>query len=301
MNWKYKAFLHWFFSSLPGGNDLLYWFQRTVTKTLPTRPPYFQEIIAGSLEHINAFRAHSNHSLAEAKFYEFGAGWDLLIPLAYYAYGVQSQTLVDIRFLLRRQLINHNIELFQKLPFTEFQRRPSVPVSENLVADLRTYYGIEYRAPCDARYNDIQSGSIDCITSTNTMEHIPIDSLRGILAECHRILAKDGMISMVIDYQDHYSYFDTTISTYNFLRFSQRKWIMYNPETHYQNRLRHRDYVQLFEDADFEIVEERRRGGTMGDIEALRRLPISEEFVKYTQDELVVRGAHFVLRKRREV
>ena len=39
--------------------------------------------------------------------------------------------------------------------------------------DLLLRYGIEYRAPCDARAMDLANRSIATVASTNTLEHIP--------------------------------------------------------------------------------------------------------------------------------
>ena len=118
----------------------------------------------------------------------------------------------------------------------------------DLVSSLRKLYGIEYRAPCDARATGLAADSVDCVTSTSTLEHIDPSDIGGILRECHRILRADGIMSMAVDYTDHYA-----ISQYNFLRYSDRAWKMFNPQLHFQNRQRHADYVRLFEASGFEL------------------------------------------------
>src|SRR5207253_9552486 len=60
---------------------------------------------------------------------------------------------------------------------------------------LQECFGIEYRAPCDARRTALGDGSVDYITSTNTLEHIPADDLPAILRECHRLLTPGGFLS----------------------------------------------------------------------------------------------------------
>jgi predicted SAM-dependent methyltransferase len=141
------------------------------------------------------------------------------------------------------------------------------------------------------------AGSIDFITSTNTLEHVPIDEIREILAECHRILGDRGAMSFQVDYRDHLSYFDHTVSPYNFLRFDARTWLRYNPGLHYQNRLRHRDYLQLYADAGFEIVAEDTTEGTSEDEAMIRNLDLAAPFDGYSVSELAIQGASVVLRK----
>jgi 2-polyprenyl-3-methyl-5-hydroxy-6-metoxy-1,4-benzoquinol methylase len=155
-------------------------------------------------------------------------------------------------------------------------------------AQLKKSYGIDYRAPCDATHTGLQSGKIDRITSTNTLEHIPKSELKPVMDECHRLLSAGGVISLLIDYADHYAYFDSTISPYNYLQYSDRTWALFNSSLHYQNRLRHRDYLNLLGEAGFRILEEQRFGTNP---EAIQHLSIDRRFSTYTPEELAVSSA----------
>lgn len=108
--------------------------------------------------------------------------------------------------------------------------------------------------------------------------------IRGIMQECRRILR--GACSFYIDYKDHWSYFDHSISHLNFLRYSPAKWAIYNPALHYQNRHRHSDYVEVFKETGF----------TIKSIE-LERKPIPQvpTFQSYRHDDLEITGAWFAL------
>jgi hypothetical protein len=66
------------------------------------------------------------------------------------------------------------------------------------------------------------------------------------MRECHRLCHSGSVLSLKIDYSDHYANADLTISKYNFLRYSAAEWRKYNPSLHYQNRLRHCDYRKIF-------------------------------------------------------
>ena len=59
-------------------------------------------------------------------------------------------------------------------------------------------------------------------------------------------LKKNGMISAIIDYSDHYAHTDPAIGLLNFLNYSSDDWKKYNHESHYQNRLRHYEYIDIF-------------------------------------------------------
>lgn len=292
------------FSRMPFGLPAHYWTQRHVTRSLPSSEGKFFEIFANAKRHISAYEQLRGTDVSTAAFYEFGAGWELSIPFCFYALGVEQQTLVDIRPLSKLELVNNTIRKVKRLGSSLGIRR--VPErclpsgrSSNWTALLEEWYGIRYLAPCDARSTKLPASSVDFVTSTATLEHIPAPDIELVLLECHRLLKEDGGASFIIDYQDHYSYFDRNISYYNFLRYSPRLWRIYNSPLHFQNRLRHRDYRELLARSGFEVDSEQPIEPTGEDMEILGRLSTHPTFSShYTVKELAIRGAHFVLRKR---
>jgi SAM-dependent methyltransferase len=301
MDWRIKARLQAALSVLPGGEHLNHLFQRWATGTYPRDDRGFLGVLETTREHCDRLAPWLDKPLAEASFYEFGPGWDLLGPLACWSLGVDHQVLVDIRPLARRALVNRAIEQFGRVsvPFP-LTRRPAgpLPAGRDFHRALRERYGIDYRAPGDARATDLPTGSIDCITSTNALNHIPTEEVRAILNECRRLLAPSGAASFRIDYQDNYAYFDPRISVYNFLRYPERAWGRYSPPLHYQNRLRHRDFMSLFEAANLEAVAVTTGEASEAELSLLRNLKIDGQFQGYTLPELAVRSAWVTLRAR---
>jgi SAM-dependent methyltransferase len=295
MHWRVKALVQGVFSRVPYGEGLNYWFQRHVTHSLPINAKGLDEIVERAGRHLAQVRRHLYRPLEDAVFFEFGAGWDLGSPLSFWAQGVRRQVLVDIRDLLRLDILNHTIGLFSRIA-TELPRKPAGALAS--IAELGPRFGIDYRAPCDARRTGLPARSLDCVTSSETLEHIPPDDIRAILIECRRCLREDGVMSFFIDYQDHYSFFDGNISAYNFLRYSEPIWSLYNPSLHYQNRLRHKDYLRLFDETGFDVVEEHRRPVSAEDLALVSRLPLDTRFRVYSPDELAIKEAMLVLRPR---
>ena len=298
--WKTKALLKRAFAMLPYGESLNYQFQVHLTHNLPHSDQKFRSMVLGAADHVENYRRHARHDLESAAFYEFGAGWALTIPLAFWALGVNRQILVDIRPLLKPELVNDAVARLEKgLSGISLPRRPARRVPprgwRECLNVLDREYGIFYRAPCDAGHTGLEPGAVDCITSTNTLEHIPGRDIAVILKECRRILKPGGVMSVRIDYQDHYSYFDRRISPYNFLRYSDRVWSFCSPGVYFQNRLRHDEYLALFRDAGFEPVEERRLEPTPEHLEVLRRLPLAPRFAHRPVEDLAVRRSLLVL------
>jgi SAM-dependent methyltransferase len=303
MRWIVKAALQKGISALPNEQAVNYRFQRYVTRTLPRSGSNLRLHIELPSRHLGMYRKHAARPLSEATFFEFGAGWDLVGPLVYYALGVEKQTLIDIRPNLRFELVKQawadlnqrrdEIEEVSGMPARDLGAEP--PDSPEA---LEARFGISYLAPYDARDTGLPAESIDFISSTDTMEHIPAPDIEKILREAARLLRPDGLISCTLDLRDLYSYFDSSISPYNFLKFSDRTWRLANSGIHYQNRLRLRDYLNMFEAAGLEIVDQTTMEPTQEELDALGSLSLAPRFRNgYSLQELAVKSAHLVARR----
>ena len=133
-------------------------------------------------------------------------------------------------------------------------------------------------------------------SSTDTCEHIPGDDLASIFRESYRLLRPGGAFSCRIDLQDHYAYFDRSLSRYNFLRYSDRTWALVNSPLHYQNRLRAPEYLELVREAGLELVVNNPSGPSAEGRTELEALPLAPRFRKYPPDDLGVTVLSFVAR-----
>ena len=123
---------------------------------------------------------------------------------------------------------------------------------------------------------------------------IPGVELDGIFRECFRLLRPGGAFSCRIDLQDHYAYFDRSLSRYHFLRYSDRAWRLVNSPLHHQNRLRSPEYLQLACDAGFDLVVERPSGPSEAGLQELESLPLAPRFRRFPPEELGVTVLSFV-------
>jgi SAM-dependent methyltransferase len=302
MKWIAKAALQKLISGLPNEQAVNYRFQRYVTRTLPRTGSDLRLHIDLPARHLHKFGEYGAKPAGEATFFEFGAGWDLIGPLVYYSLGVNHQTLIDIRPNLRFDLVERawsdlkgmrgEIEQIARMPARDLGDLP--PDSS---AALGGRFGISYLAPSDARDTGLPGQSFDFISSTDTMEHIPGPDLEKILREVVRLLRPDGLFSCTLDLRDLYSYFDSSISPFNFLKFSDRTWRLANSGIHYQNRLRLPDYLKMFEAAGLEIVDRSTQDSTEQELAQLRALPPAPRFENgYSLEDLAVKSTHLVAR-----
>jgi SAM-dependent methyltransferase len=300
MNWRLKALTSSILSLLPGGERLHYLCQRRITKTLPTPDEAALARTNQALEQLEILGRHGCRSVGDATLYEFGAGADLLVPLTYWMLGAGSQILIDRNFLARRELINHTVAQLRSLRAKiGAARGPSRPCGDDEEPRefLREAFSIDHRAPVDAAHTGLGKSTVDYVTSTNTLEHIPAAAIPGVLRECRRIIRPEGVACFRIDYRDHYSDVDSKISIYNFLRYPDLAWRLYNSTLHYQNRLRHHDYLALIESAGFKVIQEIKFGASAANIELVHSMRLAAQFrLRYTPEQLAVSGALLSLR-----
>jgi SAM-dependent methyltransferase len=302
MRWLAKAALQKAMSALPRAEGANYLFQRHVARSLPAPEKALQQKFARAARHVEAYAVHGPpRPLGEAVFYEFGAGWDLAVPLAYWCLGVERQVLVDLRPNLRFELVNVTLERLQRLAAElgrEAGHETRVPDAATIgsAQELEQRFGILYLAPRDARDSGLEPGSVDFVSSTNTLEHVPDRDIVPLLAECRRLLRPDGALSSRIDLRDHFAYFDRDLSHYNFLRYSDKAWEVLNSSVLYQNRMRRPDYLRAFREAGLTILSEDAAQPNEAELEGLRSQKVAARFRAYALDDLGVQSLALVAR-----
>ena len=304
MKWQIKSFIQNFISLTPNPSRLNYFFQHYISGRIPVNIEVFINVAGYAINHFKIFQKYcSKQNISEASFYEFGAGWDLEIPLAFHALGINHQTIIDIRPNIRLELINDMLEKFNshnerleerfKMPFRNFQIN-----SINSLNDLEQHLGIKYISPLDAAKTEFPNASFDFISSSLVLEHIPAKAIESIFQENFRLIKPDGIISCFIDLKDHYSESDKDINCYNFLKYSNRIWKLVNSNIFYQNRLRFPNYLEIFKKIGFEIIEYNFEEPDEDDYQILKNMKMSENFRnKFSNKELGIKLAWVVMRK----
>jgi len=157
---------------------------------------------------------------------------------------------------------------------------------------------LQYLAPADAADTGLPDASVDYHISTTVFEHIPGVDIKRILKEAKRILKKEGMAIHFIDLSDHFQHQDKSITSINFLRYSEKEWDkIAGNEFAYCNRLRASDYFELFKEAGFDVCCKE----TTVDDEARKNMEngfmVDEGFRDYNVDDLCVTGLRVALKK----
>src|SRR4051794_21955763 len=144
-------------SALPRGEELNYVLQTRVTKRLPVPDSRLLTRVEAAFDHARRYRqATGAENLSRVTAYEFGAGWELIVPMALWTLGVERQVLIDIAPHARLDLVNHVLERFARLhdevearAGRELRRVAPEPVPS--FEEFERRFGIAYKAPVDAR------------------------------------------------------------------------------------------------------------------------------------------------------
>jgi hypothetical protein len=141
--------------------------------------------------------------------------------------------------------------------------------------------------------------SADLVFSRFVLEHVAPESISKIHRHLNS-LDKGTLVLHLISPSDHRAYTDSSLSYYDFLQYSQQEWNRIQTKFDYHNRLRLPQYIQLFEDTGFEIL----------DIEydipekdsekhkAFKKLKIHPDYASYSEEELLAGSINILLKNK---
>ena len=242
ISWKIKSFLFKVLSTLKL-YKMLFFIQKRITKRSKLN---YKKIVFYWDYHYKYLRENNSKTVLE-----FGAGKSLAqnIFLSYKFNQNLEQTLIDISKMLDLDLFNKANDQISKL--LEVKKLPSA----QSISDLKENYNINYMAPKNLKQIADDNVTFDACISSTTLEHLPTDDLKENFDILKNIVKKTGIISVLIDYSDHYSHTDKNIGNLNFLKFSESEWEKFNTPMLFQNRLRHQDYRNFFKSYGYKLIE----------------------------------------------
>lgn len=303
MNWKIKAYIQKIVAFLPENySNILYY---KIQKILGSFKNYNSEKrINAGFEIIKILETHKT-SLTNKVVFEIGTGRVPVIPIVLWLSGVKKIITIDLNNYLKLELLRtaikqiiNNAEIIKRFNNERYKKLTNLLDCDNRKM-LLNELNIIYLAPADASNSNIMSDTVDIIFSYTVLEHIDINAIKKILTENKRILKKSGKAIHYIDYSDHFSHSDNSINSINFLQFSQNNWDYYsNNQFMYMNRIRHNEYVKIFEEINFKL-QYIKTDVDNNVIQLLQsnKLYLDEKFKKFDNETLSTVGSWFLLYK----
>ena len=266
MNWRRKARVQQLIARLPSelSYRTYYWIQRHFGAL---RSPTPASRLSAGIKIAEKLMAH-NKPLLGHTYLEVGTGRSLSLPIGLWLCGASAGYSVDLNPYLKselvladvRYLITHGDDIVATLPdgidSTVFGRRlhdlTVCPLQLQAILDLLQ---LTYLAPADATAIDLPSHSIDLHLSFAVFEHIQAVTARDILLEGRRLLKPNGLFVHGIDFSDHFSHSDKSISSIHFLQFSDEDWQKIAGNRYmFHNRLRIDEFIEIFSEYS-QVVE----------------------------------------------
>jgi hypothetical protein len=297
--WLLKAAVQGAVSLLPGRHRVNALLQQRVTGSLALRDATFAGKVSHCRHHLEQFRQARGPGRGPSTALELGTGWYPIVPIGLALAGAEQVTTIDVSSLLDAPRVRRTLAAYAaaiesgrldgQLPGIDHARAERVIAAARdrgsaTAEDLLASVGVRALLG-DARACALPGGSIELLVSNNTLEHIAPHVLEQILVEFRRLSAPGAVMDHFIDISDHYAHFDRSINEFNYLRYPDGLWRLFNNSLHYQNRLRASDYRRLFERTGFRVIAE---GAERGTPDQLSEVTLAPRFRRYARDDLLV-------------
>jgi hypothetical protein len=308
VHWKVKSKIQNILALFPKSISYVfyYWVQRNFGNLRNPNPTKRMKFAIESWKHIQ----NTGQNPIGKVFFETGTGRMPVVPLSYWLMGAEKTITIDLNPYLKKELIIDCLEYISKNKDAIMNLFGPLIVQERMdrlikkrpfsINEFLNLCDIDYIAPGDASNTKLSNNFIDYHISTTVFEHIPKDILKKILEEGNRIIKKNGLFIHRIDYTDHFSHSDRTISEINFLQYSRSEWEKLAGNRYmYMNRLRHDDYLRLFKSVgqsviDTKVYENKYLNKLLND----KHFKLNDDFILKSNNVLSITGAWIVSKKK---
>ncbi|MBO6565785.1 MAG: class I SAM-dependent methyltransferase [Pseudomonadales bacterium] len=256
MHWKTKAQLQNLVSLLPPVfSERVYY----LLQTLAGRVRFNANSRITSLQTAHSLLEQNGYTVRGKKLIEIGTGTIPIVPICYHLLGARSVLTVDLNEQLRPSLTIKFLEWLnqhkQHLPFDQSRLKNFMDnVRKFPLTEALREAEIQYLPGSDARNLPFKDDSFDIAVSNRVMEHIEPRTVVAITNELDRLTTEVQLHR--IDYSDHFSHSDKSISRINFLQYSDNQWRKYGSNRYsYVNRLRHDDFTHMYSNEGFSFID----------------------------------------------
>lgn len=301
--WILKAVIQKIISFLPFSFYINFFFQKYITKGLVLSDYYFEDKLIHAQKHLS-FYYHFCPNQPLINSLELGTGWHPVIPIYLYLAGVKNIYTIDINNHLSKdaylETITKYIDYNQKNKLIEYldYSQEKLDVLLDIFTNKSQYSIVEiqqklniYSEIMDATKLSFDDNFFQLVHSNNTFEHIYPSVLSSILIGLNRVTSTEGIMSHFIDMTDHYSHMDSTISNFNFLKYSEKEWSLIDNNIQPMNRWRVNDYEGLYlvNKIDIKKIEKQN-----GDKSALSEIKLDFSYSNYNFDDLLVTHTYII-------
>jgi len=268
-----------------------YFYYKIQSKSFKSINKFVQPNLA-SYEKINSILTENDIQLKNKNILEIGSGW---IPLLAYFLKVKGSINKVYSYDINKHYQQRN--LVKCFNYIESNYKTNIKPIVQGAYNLPDF--IEYHPFTNVINADIPN-TTDIVVSRFVLEHITPEDLAAIHIKLFDSLPDDALILHLISPSDHRAHSDSSISLYDFLKYSKKEWDKIQTKFDYHNRLRLPNYLEIFKDAGFEIlyVEYDKAKENEEKYKKFKALEIHPDFTKYTEEELLAGSINVLLKKK---
>ena len=195
---------------------------------------------------------------------ELGSGWHGSDLILFYLLGCDRIMTVDVIRLLDSQFLVRFIAGFE-MNLQHISKESGVELTtikhrykriSNCLSwhDFLLVTGFEYCAP--ARLVDVTSEvKFDIFYSYSVLHRMKIGELNEVLKAAINLCADNFYSCHIIHHYDHNARHDIELNPIHYLKYSERRWNLLQTDlVNYQNRLRNKQFIEIFESNGFKII-----------------------------------------------
>lgn len=234
------------------------------------------------------------------KILEVGTGWHGGDILLFHILGASKIYTCDITKNLNESIvmdmlksIGNQLNIISQecnVEISSLEKRYKRIASSTNLSQLLTTANIKYFAPIKLYEINLPSSSFDLFYSRSVLQRIPPNHLAKYLKKAHKALKPEGYSYHIIHHSDHNARHDKELGSLDYLRYSDGIYnAIQSKKYNYQNRMRHLEFLQLFEATGFENVFEQTIGREPKSVKDLslaprfKALPIEDVLITRTQ------------------
>ena len=262
MNWQLKSRVQRAIGALPTrlADPLYYVLQRRFGAFRAIDPLEHFGAAADMIEAVE----EAGGSVNSASIFELGTGHRLNVPIALWLRGAASIVTVDLNRYLTPALVDQDLAFARRKP--------------ERVRDV------------------LRNSSASPLDEVRLVQVLDPDTIEAIFVEAKRIVKPGGLLIHFVDFSDHFSHTDPSVSSINFLQFSAEEWDRLAGNRYmYHNRLRIDDYVALFEQLGLTVVSNAARVDERALMLLREGFPLHGSYRAKTPETLATHASIFVL------
>ena len=304
MNWQVKGVVQRILGSLPWGGRLNDVLQRRVGGLRKFDSSVDSKVVDDWVVFATILR-DLGYRTDGLQLLEVGTGWFPTLPLCFALAGARSCHTYDLdrhlsrplslRMLHRLRAHVGTIAAAAGLSVESVHARYRHYCEAQSIEELLQRANVGYFAPADASRTFLPDASIDVVFSNSVLEHVEPASILSIMRETNRVLRPKGVAVHSVNCDDHYAYFDRSITQINYLKYSDRQWRLWDNRLLYQNRLRATQFLRLAGDAGLSIVTQESRAEPAL-LSQLKSMVVSPRFDGFSAEDLCTTSITFVAR-----